>query len=186
MGRTGSRRKTRGLLRLVRDERGVTVIEFALLGLPFFTIVAAILETTLIFFAAQILDSAVNDSARLIRTGQAQSAGYEIADYRRAICSGLYRLFDCNAVKIKVTVIDRFSDYEPGSPVATGEDCTPEACEWTLEEGFAPGVGNQVVIVEAYYRWPTLLRLPGFNMQNLPDGTRLLGAARLFQNEPFT
>ncbi|RYE39513.1 MAG: pilus assembly protein, partial [Hyphomicrobiales bacterium] len=56
-----------------RDDRGVTIIEFGILALPFFTIIAAILETSLVFFAGQILDSAVQDAGRLIRTGQMQA-----------------------------------------------------------------------------------------------------------------
>jgi hypothetical protein len=170
----------------VRNQRGATMIEFALLGLPFFTIVGAILETSMIFFASQVLDSAVHDSGRLIRTGQAQASGLDIAGYKRAICGGLYRLFDCNGLKVKVTIVDDFTSARRVPPVPQGEDCTPEDCEWTIVEDFRPGSGGQVVMVEAYYRWPTIINLPGFNLTNLPDGTRLLGAVRVFQNEPFS
>ncbi len=68
--------RTRTMGRFRRDEKGVTAVEFGLLSLPFFAIIGAILETSLIFMASQILDSAVNDSARLIRTGQAQAANF--------------------------------------------------------------------------------------------------------------
>ena len=55
-----------------RDERGTTAIEFGILGMPFFALLAAILETSYVFLAGQILDTAVQDSARFIRTGQVQ------------------------------------------------------------------------------------------------------------------
>ena len=45
--------------------------------------------------------------------------------------------------------------------------------------------GGDVVLVQAYYKWPTIVRLPGFNLQDQVDGTRLLGAVRVFRNEPF-
>ncbi len=174
-----------------RDERGVTVIEFALLALPFFTFIAAIVETSLIFLAGQILDSAVQDSARLIRTGQAQNSPTPFGkdQFRAAICDGLYGMFDCTAsddrLRISVTVLTDFSAATLGYPLKTGEDCKQTKCDWTLTDSYAPGKGSQVVLVQAYYKWPTLLNLPGFNFQTLPDGTRLLAASRVFRNEPF-
>lgn len=174
-----------------RDEAGVTVIEFALLALPFFTIVMAILETSLIFLAGQILDSAVQDSSRLLRTGQAQNnaPAYSPADFRAAICSGLYGMFDCDAgddrLRVSVTVIEDFPAVSITYPLQTGEDCDEEECDWTLADTYDPGVGEDVVLVQAFYKWPTIVRLPGFNFSTLPDGTRLLGASRVFRNEPF-
>lgn len=168
-----------------RDERGVTVIEFALLALPFFTIIAAILETSIVFFAGQILDSAVQDSSRLLRTGQAQAASYTASNFRNAICKGLYGLFSCDKLRIKVSVISNFTDATTNYPLATGASCTPTACDWTLAENYNPGVGSEVVLVQAYYKWPTVVHMPGFDLQDQPDGTRLLGAVRVFKNEPF-
>jgi hypothetical protein len=72
----------RRLLRFRRDERGATVIEFGLVALPFFGLLFAIIETALVFFAGQALETAVSNAARLIRTGQAQSAGYTVSDFK--------------------------------------------------------------------------------------------------------
>jgi Flp pilus assembly protein TadG len=174
-----------------RDQAGVTAVEFGLLALPFFTIVMAILETSLIFLAGQILDSAVHDSSRLVRTGQAQnrSPAYTPEDFRDAICAGLYEMFDCDVaddkLRVSVTVLADFSAATLGYPVKTGEDCDDEECDWTLVDDYDPGDGGDVVLVQAYYKWPTIVRLPGFNLQTLPDGSRLLGASRVFRNEPF-
>jgi len=174
-----------------RDENGVTAIEFGLLALPFFTIVLAILETALVFLAGQILDSAVNDSSRLIRTGQAQNGtpAYNAEAYREAICDGLYNMFDCDVadgkLRVNVTVLTDFSAASFAYPLKTGEDCTEDDCDWTLADDYDPGEGGDVVLVQAYYKWPVVVNLPGFNFQTLPDGTRLLGASRVFRNEPF-
>lgn len=174
-----------------RDERGVTVIEFAFLALPFFTIIAAILETSLIFLAGQVLDSAVQDSARLIRTGQAQTSTppYTPAAFRDAICAGLYGMFDCDAgddrLRISVTVVEAFPAAAITYPLESGDDCDEDNCDWTLADEYVPGGGRDVVLVQAFYKWPTIVRLPGFDLQALPDGTRLLGASRVFRNEPF-
>ncbi|WP_423069260.1 TadE/TadG family type IV pilus assembly protein [Devosia sp. CN2-171] len=172
------------------DERGVTAIEFGILALPFFTIIGATLETAMIFLAGQVLDSAVQDTARLVRTGQAQTAEWDGDDYRAAICDRLYGMFDCtngpNArMRVNVAVIEDFSEAAIGYPLEIDDDCTAVTCDWTLESDYVPGVGADVVLVRAYYKWPTIINLPGFNFGTLPDGSRLLGSSRVFRNEPF-
>lgn len=183
----------KGAGRFRRDDRGVTVVEFGILALPFFTIIAAILETSLVFFASQILDSAVQDAGRLIRTGQMQSgpaANNTLEGFRTKICDGLYNIMTCADVKVKVSVVANFESATVSYPIQRGAQCTTASggittCAWTLVESYNAGGGGDVVLVQAYYKWPTLVRLPGFNLQNQVDGTRLLGAVRVFRNEPF-
>ncbi len=162
-----------------RDEKGVTAIEFGLLALPFFAIIGAILETALVFLASQVLDSAVNDSSRFIRTGQAHVANYTAASYRAAICDGLYGLFDCAQLKIKVSPVANFS----GANIGATTD--PVTGAWTISENYNHGIGADIILVEAYYKWPIALNLFDFNLSNLPDNTRMLSAVRVFRNEPF-
>ena len=174
----------------MRDESAAVAVEFGILALPFFTIVFAILETAMVFFAGQILDSAVNDSSRLIRTGLATTAsGYTANDYRNAICARLYGLFDCadnEKLRIKVTEIaaNTFASAAPTPPV--NPNCaTLGTCNLTIAQTYEPGVGSSVVLVEAYYKWPTIVNLPMFDLATMSDGTRLLSAVRVFRNEPF-
>ncbi len=161
------------------DERGVTAIEFAMLALPFFAIIGAILETAMIFFASQILDSALNNSSRLIRTGQTQAQGYDADAFRTAVCGELFGMFDCNSVKVRVSEIVTFSAAGLSSVV------DPDTGEWTLSEVYDDGVGSSIILVEAYYKWSTFMDFFSFNLSNLADGTRLLSAVRVFRNEPF-
>jgi len=178
--------------RFCRHERGATLIEFGILALPFFTIIAAILETSLVFFASQILDSAVQDAGRLIRTGQMQTGTVSdntLAGFRTKVCNGVYNMMPCASIKLKVSVVADFASATVTYPIQTGNACTTtngvKTCNWTIVEGYTPGIGGDVVLVQAYYKWPTLVRLPGFNLQDQVDGTRLLGAVRVFRNEPF-
>lgn len=161
------------------DEDGVTAIEFGLLALPFFAIIGAILETALVFLASQVLDAAVNDSSRVIRTGQAHAANYDSVAYRAAICNGLYGLFDCAQLKIKVSPVANFSGANLGATT------DPITGAWTVSENYNHGVGTDIILVEAYYKWPIALNLFDFNLSNLPDNTRMLSAVRVFRNEPF-
>lgn len=174
-------RLARRVRRLARNQGGSTAVEFGLLALPFFAFIGAILETAMVFLAAQVLDSAVQDSARLIRTGQAQSGGYTITEYRNAICEGLYGLFDCTQLKLKVTELTDFT-----TATTTTDPVDEDTGDWDFTEAYSPGEGSSIILVEAYYKWPTYLDLFGFDLSSLPDRTRLLGAVRVFRNEPFS
>jgi Flp pilus assembly protein TadG len=167
-----------------RDDRGATLIEFAILALPFFALMGAILETAIVFLAGQFLESAVQDSTRLILTGQAQNAETRLTaeDFRDKICDGLYGMFDCSKLLINVSVIDSFA-AATASAVEPIDPTDPD--EWTLAPTYNPGGRSDVVMVQAYYKWPTIFNFFGLNLANLPDGTRLLGAIRVFRNEPF-
>jgi Flp pilus assembly protein TadG len=165
-----------------RDEGGATAIELALLAVPFFAMIGAILETALVFLASQVLDSAVQDASRLIRTGQAQTAGFTIDDFRNSVCDKLFSLFNCSNLQIRVTTVTNFaSATTPPTPLDPNDPT-----KWTLVPAFDAGTSLQVIMVQVYYKWPVILNFGGFNLATSSDGTHLLGAVRVFANEPFS
>lgn len=166
---------------LLRDQRGTTLIEFGILAIPFFVIVGAILETAVVFLASQILDSAVQDASRLILTGQAQNASYTLDDFRNAVCDHLYGLFTCDNLQIRVNTVTNFANATTTTPI---DPTNPT--QWTLVQAFQPGTGSSIVMVQVYYKWPVILNFGGLDLASYSDGTRLLGAVRVFENEPFT
>ncbi|HEY8595048.1 MAG TPA: TadE/TadG family type IV pilus assembly protein [Devosiaceae bacterium] len=166
----------------VRDERGVTLIEFALLAVPFFVLVGAMIETSLIFFAGQVLDSAVGDASRLIRTGQAQASSIGSSGFRTQVCDKLFGLFNCNDLKIKVSTI---TDFNSASTALDLQPIDPNDGSWKFTETYQPGAGSSIVMVQAFYKWPALFDFAGLNLADQPDGSRLLGSVRVFRNEPF-
>jgi hypothetical protein len=169
-----------------RDERGVTAIEFGILALPFFTIVFAILETAIVFLAMQVLDSAVEDASRLIKTGRAQTSGYNMTNFRQVMCEYTFDLFgDCSQIKIQIKEITDFSSVTTTPPVTCTPTLNPTTCSISLTEDYLPGGGGKIIQIQAYYRWPLVIALPWFNMKNQPDNYRLIGATRVFRNEPF-
>lgn len=165
--------------RLKRDERGATAVEFGLLALPFFALMGATLETGLVSLASNVFESAVNDSSRLIRTGQAQNQSYSLSDFRNEICDRAFGLFACDEIKVSVRTLTDFNSANTISPVDV------DTADWTIAENYQPGVGRNVVIAEAYYKWDTIFDIMGFNLGSLSDGTMLMGAARVWRNEPF-
>jgi Flp pilus assembly protein TadG len=170
----------RAARRFARQQDGAAAVEFALVAVPFLALLFAILETALVFFAGQTLESAATDSARLIMTGQAQNAGYTQDDFKTQVCNRLAGgLFDCsNGVYVDVKTYASFSAVNTASPIVNGTfDSTKVA--------YSPGVQGSIVVVTLYYEWPIYVTLLGNNLSNLNGGRRLLVATSVFRNEPF-
>ena len=179
------------------DEQGAVAIEFAILAVPFFTVIFAIIETSMTFFAQQILESALQDATRYVRTGQSAALDWDIDDFRKSICSSTFGLFECSAteastdrllVTLKPVTTFTAATTQIASPI--GEDCTPTStdpsdCDWQLAEAFDDGKGSDVIIAQAFYKWPTIVNLPWFSLANQAGNNRLLSAVRVFKNEPF-
>src|SRR5687768_15437920 len=87
----------RTVRRFARNRGGAAAIEFAIVAAPFFALLFAIMETALVFFAGQVLESAVGDAARMIMTGQAQKEGFSEARFKQEICDRAGGMFDCSS-----------------------------------------------------------------------------------------
>src|ERR1700680_1798733 len=104
--------------RLVRRQDGAAAVEFGLVAAPFLALLFAIMETAIVFFAGQTLETAVSDSSRLIMTGQAQSQSFDATAFKNAVCARIYGLFDCqNGVSVDVRKFTSFSGVTMPSPV---------------------------------------------------------------------
>ncbi len=169
-----------GLVRFRRNQSGATVVEFALVALPFFALMFAIIETALLFFADQALDTAVSSAARLIRTGQAQEAGLSASDFKTDICNQIVGLLDCtNGLKVDVRKYTNFDAIDLAPPLDANGNLK-------VTENYSTGHGGDIVVVRAYYEWPVLINLFGSSLGDMPNGTHLLVATAAFRNEPFS
>jgi Flp pilus assembly protein TadG len=165
------------LRRFVRRQDGATVVEFGLVLLPFLSILVMIMETSLFFFAQQTLETAVADSARLIMTGQAQSAKYDAAQFKTAVCGRIVALFDCaNGLYVDVSKYSNFSSI--GTSVAVDADGKPVT-------QYQPGAKGEVVVVRLIYRWPITTPLAQLYLAEPSSTSRMLVATAAFRNEPF-
>lgn len=165
--------------RIRRDENGAAAVEFAIIGLPFFALIGAIIETALVFLANQILETAVNDSARLIRTGQAQQQAFDAAKFKTEVCNRLYILIECAGVTIDVRTVTSFAAVTTAPPI--------DADGKFSDSGFTfdAGKASELVVLKAYYQFPLIFSGLGLNLADLANGKRLIGAVTAFRNEPF-
>jgi Flp pilus assembly protein TadG len=177
-----SRISVRKLLqRFRRNRRGSAAVEFALIAPVFFALLFAILESGLLFFADQTLESVAQNSARMILTGQAQSNGYDLSQFKaQYVCptgSLAAILFNCANIYIDVQSYSTFSNVSLSSQIdANGNFIIPT--------NYSPGGPGQIVVVRFFYQWQLFVTGLGFNISNLTNGQRLLVATVAFQNEP--
>ena len=168
-----------GLVRFRRDETGATAVEFGLVAVPFVALMFAILETALVFFAGQTLETAVSNAARLIRTGQAQQQGFDANKFKEQICMQVMALFNCDAdLVFDVRTYQTFDSINLSKPV---DDNGNLLTNFTYQ----PGKGGEIVVVRAFYEWPVFVKLLGLNLTNMTNGTHLLAATSAFRNEPY-
>ncbi len=188
MHRTVKTKLARRLLRLLprraarrfaHAQDGAAAIEFGLVAVPFLALTFAIMETALVFFSGQTLEAAAAASARLIMTGQAQSAGYTAAQFKQQVCNQIFGLFDCaNGVYVDVKSYADFASVNTTPPVTNGQLNTQNL-------QYQPGGPGSIVVVTLYYQWPIYVNLLGDNLQNLTGNNRLLVATNVFRNEPY-
>jgi Flp pilus assembly protein TadG len=171
--------RIRTLRRFAKGDDGIAAVEFGIVAAPFLALMFAIMETAIVFFASQTLETAVADSARLIMTGQAQSGNFTQAQFKTAVCSKILGLFDCqNGIKIDVRTYSDFSSISSAKPFDANGN---------LQNNFVytPGNAGDIVVVRLMYEWPIYVSLLGFNLADMSGNKRLIIATAAFRNEPY-
>jgi Flp pilus assembly protein TadG len=173
------RRRSR-VLALLRSglacERGATAVEFALLALPFLALLMAMLETALVFFVGQVLQSATAESGRLVMTGQATSLSS--TQFQQAVCDRGYGLFDCSNISVNVQTFSSFAAITRITPIQNGK-----LNKTALT--FAVGRPGDIEVVQVFYPWPLGTDLLGLHLNNINGDSSLLVATSVFRNEPY-
>lgn len=165
--------------RLVRQQEGAAAVEFAMVAAPFLALMFAIMETAIVFFAGQALETAAADSARLIMTGQAQTQNMTNADFKNEVCKKVYGLFKCDAsVYVDVQKFASFAAVTLPKPV-------DQNGKFVNNMSYQAGEPGDIVAVRLFYQWPVYVSLLGFNLSDMADGKRLLAATAIFRNEPY-
>lgn len=139
--------------RFKKDEDGVTAVEFAIVGGPFFLLVFAIIESSLLFFANQYLETVVDDVTRLYRTGQIADIS-TAPKLKQEMCRRIKGLFDCNKIFISLDTADQFSELPP-PPTANNASNVNSDGDFEPPENFDPNICPlQVIQFTASYEWP--------------------------------
>jgi Flp pilus assembly protein TadG len=166
--------------RMRADARGGSAaLEFALVAPIFFLLMFAIIETSIIYFAQASLQYAVNDVARLVRTGQAQAMSQ--STFRTQICNDIAPLLACSGnLQIDVESFANFSAATYPAPLDSNNNLNSSLDNYQL------GTACSVVLVRAFYTWGVITPLLTPFLVNMSSNNHLIYAAAAFRNEPFS
>jgi Flp pilus assembly protein TadG len=168
-----------------KSQDGVTAIEFAMVGPVFFLMLGVTLETGIMMFTEYVLQTSVQEAARIVRTGQAHEQKMSASKFKESVCRLMGKMVDCNG---KVTVyLDskaNFTGLSTSTPnylsIGPADDGTPSPTTFTC------GAPGQSVALIATYDWKFYIPyfMNYFGNKNGNKTRRMAGFA-MFQNEPY-
>lgn len=162
-----------------KNEDGATAVEFAMIATPFFILVFAIIEVGAVLFTSTMLENAVLETSRQIRTGQAQEAQMTVDEFEDQICAHISFIADCDRIELDVQVFDGFIGMDQSTPLTDDNDLDSSGF------GFEMGGAGDIVLVRIFYKWPLFIPSVSSAFANLKDNQRLITAATVFRNEPY-
>lgn len=186
----------RGCLdRLVADVRGATMIEFAFVVAPFIALMLALLQTTLIYFVQEALETAVEATIRTVITGQAQAkdasgstSGMTSAQlqarFQQSACAKLPSFLNCNKLYVDVRSASSWAAMDTSLPTIT----TDANGNITNNFSYSLGAQGSVIMVRLMYLWPlqgSPIQLGLANMANSKT-QRLVVATSVAKSETYS
>ncbi|HVY56755.1 MAG TPA: TadE/TadG family type IV pilus assembly protein [Xanthobacteraceae bacterium] len=189
----------RTLRRFVRQRDGAAAVEFAFVAGPFLLLLVMIMETAMVFFADEALETAAADAARLVLTGQAQSLNQ--SDFKATACAHIsaFTIIDCNKVFVDIQPSSTgtfggitSSSTSSGLPASskvdpvTGKTIFLDADGNEITPAYQVGSAGTIMVVRLAYQMPIPIPFVSRYLTDSPaSDLRLLVATAAFRNEPF-
>jgi Flp pilus assembly pilin Flp len=181
--------------RFRKDTSGVTIVEFAMIVPLFFLMLGIIIETGLMMFTEYVLQTSVQEAARLVRTGQAQEMKLSPLTFKAKICRLAKIVMNCNN-KISVymkkgkTFADLAGDTTSYLDVGIKPDGTfpPSTFDCGQRDEVISLIATYDWNFQLLYIWNTAGKQVGIMSYfgNINGGkTRRMAAFAMFKNEPF-
>lgn len=168
----------RFLNRWIRHKEGTTAIEFSLMAIPYIFLTLGIIELSIMYASASLLEGATSSAARLIRTGQIQQSGANPEDaFRTAMCDYATVLINCNDIVIESIPLTSFTDYNSMQP-QYDEDGN------MVSQGFNAGGSNDKILIRVAYRYTMMTPFIGTLLAG-PTNSRLFMSTIVLQSEPY-
>jgi Flp pilus assembly protein TadG len=178
-GRLARCRLPRVFGRLLRSQRGMAAVEFAMVAPIFLGMMLGILQITLIYFAKETLETVTEAAARGVLTGQVQSAGLTQAQFQTAVCASVPALFKCSGLMVDLQPATSLSTVNTSEPTLTFDANGNVTNSWQ----FKPGASGNIMVLRVMYQWPLFTGPLGLNLANLSNGNLLIMATAVFKNE---
>lgn len=173
------------MFKIVRNNDGVTAVEFAFFAIPFIFLLVGMVEIGMLSTAGTLLQGATDDAARLIRTGQAQESADPQGAFEDKLCEKVNLLVNCNNLVYEVIKIDENQGFGGISENMDLIEPTFDANGDLQSDGFDPGSENSLIIVRVTYHYPLLSPFVGPFLSDEGKNTKLLMSTAIIQNEPY-
>ncbi len=163
-----------------RRREGSTAVEFAMVALPFAIMMFSVIEIAFVFVLDSALENAVIETGRLVRTGQADAAGYTEATFKTAVCNRMSIFASgCSAkLTVDVRVIPQFNNPTLPDPMSGSSF---SAAGMTYNNGQP----DQLMLVRAWYKHTLFTPFLRQGLSRLGGDDAYLTAATAFRNEPW-
>lgn len=174
----------------LKDTSGQTGVELAMVGVPFLALMFGIINTGMYFYAMNCLDRGVEDTARFIRTGEAQKGTVgsltTVGQFRDMVCAKASSYITCSNLQI---IVQKSTDWNAFTTVScvTNGTLTPGISSSDLTP-IATGIGaaNTKVLIAACYKWNLGKFLPFVHWDvKFADGAALIQSSTALQIEPY-
>ncbi len=166
--------------RFIKDRRGSTAVEFAMLAMPFLWLVIGMVELSIYFATSSLMAEASNVGARMVRTGQMQNVSNPEQAFRQAVCDRAAVFVACNKIQFQVTHVSD-DNFASASNYQTAFDAQGNL----KNQGFDDGGQSSVIIVRLAYRYPFMTPLIGSLLSDGPNTTKLIVNTIVMKNEPY-
>ncbi|MCD8496999.1 MAG: pilus assembly protein [Alphaproteobacteria bacterium] len=157
-------------------------IEFAIVAIPFVYMMIAVIELSLMFTSAALLETSTSQAARQIRTGAiqqaAEGAAAQEALFRDVLCDRASVLINCDDIQVESVNIGAFGDSGSYAPeMDENGNMVPR--------GFDAGGVNDVIMIRTFYRYSFMTPLIGSVLGEGGNGTRSFMSTIVLQTEPY-
>jgi Flp pilus assembly protein TadG len=170
-----------GIFKKGRTKSGATTLEFALVAPILLVLMFGLIEAGAVYIGQAWVTFATNDMARLIRTGQIQTAAVDQITFRTMMCAKLSGFFSCDTnLQIDVQAYPTFSAASFGSPLDAGNNLDASL------NNYNPGTACEVVLLRTFYKWDVHTPFLATFLVNMAGQKHLITAAAAYRNEPFT
>ncbi|MCC6597248.1 MAG: pilus assembly protein [Alphaproteobacteria bacterium] len=145
---------------------------------PYMVLTLGIIELSVMYASASLLEGATSSASRLVRTGQLQQSGADPEEmFRQALCDYATVLIRCNDIQLEVSPLASFYDAGGMGPQfdENGD---------MISSGFNAGGSDERVLIRVAYRYEMMTPFIGRLLAG-PSNERLFLSTIVLQIEPY-
>jgi len=187
--------------RFAHNTRGAAALEFAMVALPLFTMIFAVMELALVLIMSVSLEDAASTMARQIRVGTITAPGVSVttsttaapnlAAFKQDLCNYIQLVpsqICTNQIQVDIQPFTNFSGVTLPTPISGQTFSNASLC-------YGSGIPGNIVLMRVYYLWPLLTPFLLNGLENVTTYTNTTGtsgtgrwaavsATEVFVNEP--